>query len=151
MKYLLSTLSLLDLPLLPCTSYHLTTYLSVYSGEQIGVKPSLPLQNTLASLVLTSTRGPSILGSLPVVTLVKAQVESDDGPRVRIPEKALILYSGLIITKAVDCVPRDISNTVNRIFLNTHTGRSCTSSRNHSQIVVAHVCRALHDHWLELG
>ena len=46
-----------------------------------------------------------------MATQVKAQVlESDDGPRVGIPGKALILYSGLIVTKVVGCVPLDISN-----------------------------------------
>ena len=51
---------------------------------------------------MTSTRGPSYLGSLPVVTLVKAEVlESDDGPKLEIQGKALILYIGLIVTKVV--------------------------------------------------
>ena len=44
-----------------------------------------------------------------MVTLVKGELESLDRPRVKIPEKALILYSGLIVIKVVGLCTQNIS------------------------------------------
>ena len=52
---------------------------------------------------LTSTWGPSFLDSLPVATLVHVSVSPKqwNAPRVGIPQKALILCSGLTVIKVL--------------------------------------------------
>ena len=58
-----------------------------------------------------------------MATLVSVSPVRDDGPRVEIIGKVLILYSGLIATNVVGCVSINTSSILKRFRLNPdHAG-----------------------------
>ena len=96
------------------TTSHLSTlYLWTVQWQKVSCnKAFLATAKTPQPLWLILTRGPSFFHSLSVPKMVKAQVlESKNGPRVGIPEKAFIIHSWLIVTKVVVCEPTDGSYT----------------------------------------